>query len=191
MNCLETRSAFPACWPPSLRQAIAQDRAPQSGPEVSSDFIHPTPFRPVTYAHFSQTGASKNTASPVFSYRCAHLQKQWGMAPLKIQKFGKLSLPLRTNPMSLPACPKTSFPLHPPPHGGTISSVTRSLHRETFPLAPVSKIRERTTGSTARLIQQSAMDRRPGPLAIRRRNPVHVLRPGKASSVRLGSIVGP
>src|SRR5579859_2003865 len=45
-------------------------------------------------------------------------------------------------------------------------STVSSLTRETFPLFPVSNSRERTTGSTARLIQQLAMDRRPGPLAI-------------------------
>jgi hypothetical protein len=111
----------------------------------------------------------------------------------------------RTKPMTLPTCLKTSFPLHPWPHGGTIFSVVglsgSSVTRETFPLSPVSNYRERTTGSTARLIQQSARDRRPGPLAIRRRYPASPLfkekgrkkgRPGKASSVRLGerSFVG-
>ena len=102
----------------------------------------------------------------------------------------KSSVSPRTNP---------ERPLHPQPHGGTIGSVIglsgSSVTRETFPLDPVSKIQERTTGSTARLIQQLARDRRPGPLAIRSRNPVPPFtekgRPGKASSVRLGSIVGP
>jgi len=140
--------------------------------------------------HFTQTDLTKIPATRSFSVASAHLQKQWVMAPLKIQNSGpfpkqsrKLPLPLRTNPRR---------PLHPWPLSGTISSVM-SLPRETFPLLPVSNSRERTTGSTARLIQQSARDRRPGPLAIRSRNPVHVLRPGKASSVRLGerSIVGP
>lgn len=98
------------------------------------------------------------------------------------------------HPYFLAPCSLTSFPLHPGAHGGTISSVTSSSHRETFPLVPVSNSRERTTGSTARLIQ--ARDRRPGPLAIRGRHPASPFsqkgRPGKASSVRLGerSIVG-
>ena len=93
----------------------------------------------------------------------------------------------------------SSRPLHPPSHGGTICPVIgllgSSVIRETFPLVPVSKIEERTTGSTARLIQQLARDRRPGPLAIRGRHAALPFRekgrPGKASSVRLGSIVGP
>ena len=140
--------------------------------------------------HFTQTALMKIPATRSFSVASAHLQKQWGVAPPKIQNSGpfpkqsrKLSLPLRTNPRR---------PLHPSSLGGTMTFV-RSLARETFPLIPVSNSQERTTGSTARLIQQSARDRRPGPLAIRSRNPVHVLRPGKASSVRLGerSIVGP
>ncbi len=103
------------------------------------------------------------------------------------------------HPYFLASSSLTSFPLHQGPHGGTISLLTSSLRRETFPLSPVSNFRERTTGSTARLIQ--ARDRRPGPLAIRGRHPASDLfekkgrekgRPGKASSVRLGerSIVG-
>ena len=113
----------------------------------------------------------------------------------------KVSLPLRSF-LTTEDCLLTtssSRPLHPWPHGGTICAVSglsgSCVIRETFPLDPVSKIQERTTGSTARLIQQLARDRRPGPPAIRSRNPVPPFtekgRPGKASSVRLGSIVGP
>ena len=81
-----------------------------------------------------------------------------------------------------PANVQTQEPLIPTPHGGTIFSAGH------FPLSPVSNFPERTTGS-----QHVGQDRRPGPPAIRSRNPVHVLRPRKASSVRLGqrSIVGP
>jgi hypothetical protein len=90
----------------------------------------------------------------------------------------KLSSPPRTNPQR---------PLHTASHGGTI------FFAGNLPLFPVSNISERTTGSPARVIQQSARNRRPGPLAIRSRYPAIVHRPGKASSVRLGqrSIVGP
>jgi len=95
-----------------------------------------------------------------------------------------------TNPRFMAPLLKTSFPLHPPSHGGTISP-----GEETFPFYPVSNTRERTTGSPARVIQRSARDRRPGPLAIRERHPASCFphRSGKASSVRLGerSFVGP
>jgi hypothetical protein len=124
--------------------------------------------------------------SPVF----ATLTKTSGVYP-NYSQFGtrpcKLLLSPRTNPQR---------PLHPPSHGGTISFVTSSWAGNK-PLYSVSKTTERTTGSTARLIQHSARDRRPGPLAIRGRHPASPFlekgRSGKASSVRLGerSIVGP
>ena len=151
----------------------------------------------VASEHLSQTALTKIPATRSFSVASAHLQKQWGMAPLAIQKFDagqscKLRLSPRTKPMALPAWLKTSFPLHPPSRGGTMNSVKHSA-RETFPLLPVSNSQERTTGSPARVLQHVGQDRRPGPLAIRRRNPARPFRPGKASSVRLGqrSIVGP
>jgi hypothetical protein len=124
--------------------------------------------------------------SPVF----ATLTKTWGVYPNYSQ--------LGTRPCKLLLSPRTNpqRPLHPPSHGGTISFVTSSWAGN-IPLPLVSKTTERTTGSTARLIQQSARDRRPGPLAIRGRHPASPFlekgRSGKASSVRLGerSIVGP
>ena len=136
------------------------------------------------------------THLPSFQSFPHSLQKHRGCTPERNPLSPcRSSLSPRTNP---------ERPLHPQPHGGTISSVIglsgSSVLRETFPLVPVSKIQERTTGSTARLIQQSARDRRPGPLAIRGRHPALPFltkglleggRPGKASSVRLGSIVGP
>jgi hypothetical protein len=101
----------------------------------------------------------------------------------------KPTQPRRTNPRFMAPLLKTSFPLHPPSHGGTISP-----GEETFPFYPVSNTTERTTGSPARVIQHSARDRRPGPLAIRERHPASSFphRSGKASSVRLGerSFVG-
>src|SRR5262249_53742636 len=65
---------------------------------------------------------------------------------------------------------QTQEPLLPSPHGGTIFLIGkhfRSPRCLTFP--------ERTTGSLARVIQ--ARDRRPGPLAIRSRNPATVSGP--------------
>lgn len=94
----------------------------------------------------------------------------------------------------------TSGALHLASLGGTISGAVCISIRGTIPLTPVSKFQERTKGSPLpRAIfgegpRRQARDRRPGPLAIRRRNPASsVNRPGKASSVRLGerSIVGP
>ena len=134
------------------------------------------------------------THLPSFQSFPHSLQKQPGCTP---ESNPKISSPLAAGHRS-PAT-SSSRPLHPPSHGGTICPVIdlagSSVIRETFPFVPVSKIQERTTGSTARLIQQLARDRRPGPLAIRGRHPALPFaekgRPGKASSVRLGSIVGP
>ena len=132
-----------------------------------------------------------------------------GCAPLRSSPC-KFFPTHRTNLSATLSGALPSEPLHLALHGGTISApvsrltfgrlsgsrlATSRLARETFPLSPVSNSRERTTGSTARLIQQSARDRRPGPLAIRGRHPdlfAEKGRPGKASSVRLGerSIVG-
>jgi len=149
---------------------------------------------------YSTRGAVCGNSSSYFSIASALFAKTPGCAPEQNPPSPcKSTLYPRTKPMSLPAWLKTSFPLHPRPHGGTIWSVIglagSSVIRETFPLVPVSKIEERTTGSTARLIQQLARDRRPGPLAIRGRHPALPFRekgrPGKASSFRLGSIVGP
>jgi len=135
------------------------------------------------------------THLPSFQSFPHSLPKHRGCTP---ESNPKISSPLAAGHRSLTT--SSSRPLHPWPHGGTIGSVIglsgSSVIRETFPLDPVSKIQERTTGSTARLIQQLARDRRPGPLAIRGRHPASPFpekgRPGKASSVRLGerSIVG-
>src|SRR5882724_3078789 len=130
------------------------------------------------------------THLPSFQSFPHSLQKQPGCTP---ESNPKTSSPLAAGHRS-PAT-SSSRPLHPPSHGGTICPVIdlagSSVIRETFPFVPVSKIQERTTGSTARLIQQLARDRRPGPLAIRGRHPALPFtkkgRPGKASSVRLGS----
>jgi len=143
---------------------------------------------------FLHSFAVRGNSSPIFSIVSALFAKTPGCTP---ESNPKISSPLAAGHRSLTT--SSSFPLHPQPHGGTIGSVIglsgSSVIRETFPLDPVSNIQERTTGSTARLIQQLARDRRPGPLAIRSRNPVPPFtekgRPGKASSVRLGSIVGP
>src|SRR5882724_9520431 len=134
------------------------------------------------------------THLPSFQSFPHSLQEHPGCTP---ESNPKISSPLAAGHRSLAT--GSSSPLHPWPLGGTIGSVIglsgSSVTRETFPLDPVSKIQERTTGSTARLIQQLARDRRPGPLAIRGRHPALPFRekgrPGKASSVRLGSIVGP
>jgi len=48
---------------------------------LSSALAYPgnaSPFDSMVCAHFAQTGLSENVTSPVFSLRCAHLQKQWG-----------------------------------------------------------------------------------------------------------------
>ena len=147
-----------------------------------------------SFAVLSAPLPSATTHVPSFQPFPHSLQEHPGCTP---ESNPKISSPLAAGHRSLTT--SSSRPLHPQPHGGTICSVTglsgSSVIRKTFPLVPVSKIQERTTGSTARLIQQLARDRRPGPLAIRSRNPVPPFsekgRPGKASSVRLGSIVGP
>jgi len=156
---------------------------------------------PLRHSHslsrsFLHSFAVRGNSSPCFSITSALFAKTQGCTPVRNPSSPcKSALSPRPETISMPPGHITSFPLHPPSHGGTISFVIRSLRRETFPLVPVSNSRERTTGSTARLIQQSARDRRPGPLAIRGRHPdlfAEKGRPGKASSVRLGerSIVG-
>ncbi len=49
-----------------------------------------TPFFSHSCAHFAQTSRFKNAVSLLFSWRCAHLQKEWGMAtppPLPLSLF--------------------------------------------------------------------------------------------------------
>ena len=168
---------------------------PSLRPAIAPSYRSSNPFVLIYLRTLCTTRPLKISRNPSLFNRFRTLAETMGGYTCLHSSHCKFFPTHRTNLSPVLSGAPPSEPLHLALHGETISASVSISARETFPLSPVSNSRERTTGSTARLIQQLARDRRPGPLAIRRRNPVPPFsqkgRPGKASSVRLGSIVGP
>ncbi len=55
------------------------ERSRRERPLGAEGAVSATPVFPGTSTHFAQTNDLENAASPAFSVRCAHLQKQWGV----------------------------------------------------------------------------------------------------------------